>query len=125
MKLKPERAMASSSIMSSQAVAGAEGSAAARQEAAAARQMDTEEITAETGPFRATAPCRAKAAARVAAARVARSSSSSSSRNVYDGNLESARAVAWCSGDAEEEAATEQPPELRDAEQEASKRVSE
>ena len=124
MKLKPERAMASSSIMSSQAVAGAEGSAAARQEAAAARQMDAEEITAATGPFRATAPGRVKAAARVAAARVARSSSSSS-RNVYDGNLESAAAVASWSGDAEEEAATEQPPELRDAEQEASKRVSE
>ena len=124
MKLKPERAMASSSIMSSQAVAGAEGSAAARQEAAAARQMDAEEITAETGPFRATAPGRAKAAARVAAAQVARSSSSSS-RNVYDAHLESAVAVAWWSGDAEEEAATEQPPELRDAEQEASKRVSE
>ena len=61
--------MASSSIMSSQAVAGAEGSAAARQEAAAARQMDTEEITAETGPLRATAPFRIEAAARVAAAR--------------------------------------------------------
>ena len=110
--------MASSSIMSSQAVAGAEGSAAARQEAAAARQMDAEEITAETGPFRATAEARAEAAARVAG-------SSSSSRNVYDGNLESAAAVAWWSGDAEEEAATEQPLELRDAEQEASKRVSE
>ena len=61
--------MASSSIMSSQAVAGAEGSAAARQEAAAARQMDTEEITAEKGPLRATAPFRIEAAARVAAAR--------------------------------------------------------
>ena len=61
--------MASSSIMSSQAVAGAEGSAAARQEAAAARQMDTEDITAETGPLRATAPFRIEAAARVAAAR--------------------------------------------------------
>ena len=113
--------MASSSIMSSQAVAGAEGSAAARQEAAAARQMDAEEITAEKGPFRATAPGRVKAAARVAAARVARSSSS---RNVYDGD-HSAAAGAWWSGDAEDEAATEQPPELRDAEQEASKRVSE
>ena len=39
---------------------------ATRQEAAAARQMDAEEITAETGPFRATAPGRVKAAARVA-----------------------------------------------------------
>ena len=87
--------------------------AARRPEVAAARQMEAEEITAETGPFRATAPGRAKAAARVAAAQVARSSSSSS-RNVYDGNLESARAVAWWSGDTEEEAATEQPPELRE-----------
>ena len=87
---------------------------ATRQEVAAARQMDAEEITAETGPFRATAPGRAKAAARVAAAQVARSSSSSSSRNVYDAHLESAIAVAWWSGDTEEEAATEQPPELRE-----------
>ena len=88
--------------------------AATRPEVAAARQMEAEEITAETGPFRATAPGRAKAAARVAAAQVARSSSSSSSRNVYDAHLESAVAVAWWSGDTEEEAATEQPPELRE-----------
>ena len=88
--------------------------AARRPEVAAARQMEAEEITAETGPFRATAPGRAKAAARVAAAQVARSSSSSSSRNVYDAHLESAVAVAWWSGDTEEEAATEQPPELRE-----------
>ena len=80
--------MASCSIMSSQAVAGAEGSAAARQEAAAARQMDAEEITAATGPFRATAPARAAAAARAAeaAARVAQQQQHGEA------------AVAWWSG---------------------------
>ena len=89
--------------------AGRQGQKQRHEAAAAKAEEDAEEITAETGPLRATAAARREAAARVAR------SSSSSSRNVYDGR--------W-SGDAEQEA-TEQPPELRDAEQEASKRVSE
>ena len=75
--------------------------AAARQEAAAARQMDAEEITAETGPFKATAAARIEAAGRVAQSRVAWwSGTSTVAGSTADAAAAGAAAVAGVSADA-------------------------